>query len=69
MILGLIPYAIWLVFSANMPNYISICSLILICMMMLLSAQDILNVYNAAVNIPKNAKVISYGFDSYYVEE
>lgn len=68
-ILSIIPYIIMLVTAASIPDYIAECILILVCMMMLLSAGDLFNAYNAAVQVPKNAKVFNYGLKSYWIEE
>ncbi|MDE7295174.1 MAG: DUF3267 domain-containing protein [Oscillospiraceae bacterium] len=68
-ILGIIPFIIW-VFTANKMEFtISLAYVILTWIMIISAMGDLANVYNTIKQVPRNAKVFNYGLQSYWINE
>lgn len=66
-LLGIIPYGIWLLIYNVLPINISICFAILTWIMTLMSVGDFYNVYNAILQVPNKSKIFNYGLHSYWI--
>lgn len=68
-VLGIIPFIIW-IFIANKINLtISLVYVFLTWIMIFFAMGDLTNVYNTIKQVPKNAKVFNYGLHSYWISE
>lgn len=65
-LLGIIPYGIWLLIYHVLPINISICFAILTWIMTLMSVGDFYNVYNTVLQVPNKSKIFNYGLHSYW---
>lgn len=65
-LLGIIPYGIWLLIYHVLPINISICFAILTWIMTLMSVGDFYNVYNTILQVPNKSKIFNYGLHSYW---
>ena len=68
-ILGIIPFIIWLFIAEYLNPIINIIYIIITWYMIFGSQGDLANVYNTIKQVPKNADIIGYGYHSYYLEK
>ena len=68
-ILGIIPFIIWLFVADKMDITICITYVFLTWIMIFFCMGDVANVYNTIKQVPKNAKVFNFGFHSYWIKE
>lgn len=68
-ILGIIPFIIWLFIANKMEVTISLAYVILTWIMIIFAMGDLANVYNTIKQVPRNAKVFNYGLHSYWINE
>ena len=69
LILGIIPYIFWLIFPTLLPFTPSIMLLVVSILMTVMAMGDYVNIYNAIVQVPKNAQIFNFGFHSYWIED
>ena len=68
-ILGIIPFIIWLFIANKIDLIISIMYVLLTWLMIFFAMGDLVNVYNTIRQVPKNGKVFNYGMHSYWISE
>ncbi len=68
-ILGIIPFIIWLFIVNKMEFTISLAYVISTWIMIIWAMGDLANVYNTIKQVPRNAKVFNYGLHSYWINE
>ena len=68
-ILGIVPYIIWLVYAVSVPMPYTLAIGLSTLIMTVMSMGDFANIYNAIRQVPKNAKVFNYGLHSYWIKE
>lgn len=68
-ILGLIPFIIWLFTANQIELTISLVYVFMTWFMILFAMGDLVNVYHTLKQVPKNAKVFNYGLHSYWIIE
>lgn len=66
-ILGIIPFIVWLFIADKIELTISLVYVFLTWIMIFFSMGDLVNVYNTIKQVPKNAKVFNYGLHSYWI--
>lgn len=66
-LLGIIPYGIWLLIYHVLPINISICFAILTWIMTFMSVGDFYNVYNTILQVPNKSKIFNHGLHSYWI--
>ncbi len=68
-LLGIIPFVIWLFIADKIDLTISVVYVIMTWIMVFFAMGDLANVYNTIRQVPKNAKVFNYGLHSYWINE
>ena len=68
-LLGIIPFVIWLFIADKIDLTISVVYVIMTWIMVFFAMGDLANVYNTIRQVPKNAKVFNYGLRSYWINE
>ena len=68
-ILGIIPYIIWIISTPILPIYVSIGMVMYSFIMTVCAIGDYLNAFNCIRQVPKGAKVFNRGWHSYWVDE
>lgn len=68
-ILGLIPFIIWYVTAPYLSVEVSVCFVLLSFTMTFGAVGDFVNVFHALLQVPREAKIFSYGFHSFWIEE
>ncbi len=66
-ILGIVPFIIWIFIADKIELTISLVYVFLTWIMIFFSMGDLVNVYNTIKQVPKNAKVFNYGLHSYWI--
>lgn len=66
-VLGIIPFIVWLFIADKIELTISLVYVFLTWIMIFFSMGDLVNVYNTIKQVPKNAKVFNYGLHSYWI--
>ena len=66
-ILGIIPFFIWIIIAELLPINLSICFSILTWIMTFMGIGDFTNIYNTIVQVPKTAMIFNYGLHSYWI--
>lgn len=67
-ILGIIPFVVWLIIAPVFSVYVSLGIAIYSFIMTLCAIGDYLNVYNCIKQVPRGAKVFNRGWHSYWVK-
>ncbi len=68
-ILGIIPFVVWLFIADKIELTISLVYVFLTWIMTFFAMGDLVNVYNTIKQVPKNAKVFNYGLHSYWISK
>lgn len=68
-ILGIIPFILWLFIADKIDLIISLVYVFLTWIMIFFAMGDLANVYNTIKQVPQNAKVFNYGLHSYWYLE
>lgn len=68
-ILGIIPFFIWLLFANKIPMPFNLSFVFITWIMIIMSMGDFTNIYNAIRQVPKGAKIFNYGLHSYWLKD
>ena len=68
-ILGILPFIVWLFAADALDTAVNIAAVVLIWMMVLFVMGDAANVYNTLKQVPQNACVVNYGLHSYWIPQ
>lgn len=68
-ILGIVPFIVWLFIADKIELTISLVYVFLTWIMIFFAMGDLVNVYNTIKQVPKSAKVFNYGLHSYWICE
>lgn len=68
-ILGIIPFIIWMLYYNYIPMPFNLAFVLTTWVMIVLSAGDFTNIYNAIKQVPKGAKIFNYGLHSYWIKD
>ena len=69
-ILGIIPFAVWLILPNFIPMPLNIAVSIIFWLMTIMAMGDAANVYHVIKEVPKGSKVINYGLlRSFYIKQ
>ncbi len=68
-ILGIIPFILWLFIADKIDLIISLVYVFLTWIMIFFAMGDLANIYNTIKQVPQNAKVFNYGLHSYWCLE
>ena len=68
-ILGIIPFTIWMLYYNYIPMPFNLAFVLTTWVMIVLSAGDFTNIYNAIKQVPKGAKIFNYGLHSYWIKD
>ena len=66
-VLGGLPFIIWLLIADRLPTHITVCSVFLLWYMILGGMVDYYNIYNTIKQVPKDAHIFNYGPHSYWI--
>lgn len=66
-ILGGLPFIIWLFIDDRLPIHITVCSVFLLWYMIIGGIADYYNVYNTIKQAPNGAHIFNYGLYSYWI--
>lgn len=67
-VLGIIPFFVWYSIAPLLETEWIVCIMVLTWMMTFMSMGDYANIFNAIIQVPKNAKIFNYGMHSYWIE-
>lgn len=67
-ILGIIPYVLWLVFPLALTFNGGLMVLVISLLMTIMAMGDYVNVVNAIRQVPKDAQIFNFGIHSYWIE-
>lgn len=68
-ILGILPFTAWYLLADFIPMPYSLAVVFTAWIMTVMSIGDYANIYNAARQVPKGAKVFNYGMHSYWIKD
>lgn len=69
LILGVIPFIVWLLFAPLIPMPFNFSFVVFYIVMFISALGDYANVFNTLRQVPNGAKVFNYGFHSYWINE